>query len=147
MFFILNLKIISQSITKIGDGYGSDDFVAGSDSSRERKKELAQLTCACGRHIGTQSGGMDQTNRKIQVVCIAKEDSNAWEQAKVVVISMKIRDHKGHDGGVWPQTQDGSVKAFSSTQKGENNYLTEMKDRGREIRKIVNGKGEICGSE
>nr|GEU74299.1 cation-chloride cotransporter 1 [Tanacetum cinerariifolium] len=60
----------------------------------------------------------------------AKEDSDAGEiadvrkflydlrvQAKVVVISMKTRNHKGHDGGVRDQTQEGSVEAFSSVNE------------------------------
>nr|GEV55574.1 cation-chloride cotransporter 1 [Tanacetum cinerariifolium] len=34
-------------------------------------------------------------------------------QAEVVTVSIKTRNHKGHDGSVRDQTQDGNVEAFS----------------------------------
>lgn len=100
---------------------------------------------------------------KIQVFCIAEEDSDAEElkadvrkflydlrmQAEVIVISMKTWDHKGRDGGGGPQTQDDSVEAFSSAQKRIKNYLTEMKDRAEKEEKplMADGKDVVVNEQ
>ncbi|CAH9107310.1 unnamed protein product [Cuscuta europaea] len=70
---------------------------------------------------------------KIQVFCIAEEDSDAEElkadvkkflydlrmQAEVIIISMKS----------WEEQQQESVEAFSSAQERIANYLAEMKEK------------------
>lgn len=86
---------------------------------------------------------------KIQVFCIAEEDSDAEElkadvkkflydlrmQAEVIVISMKT-----WDGG--SQTQDDSGDAFSAAQKRIKNYLTEMKERAEKDGKPLMADGK-----
>ncbi|KAG6385253.1 hypothetical protein SASPL_154084 [Salvia splendens] len=76
---------------------------------------------------------------KIQVFCIAEEDSDAEElkadvkkflydlrmQAEVIVVSMKSWDPEAE------QQQDESVEAFGSSQERIGAYLGEMKDRAR----------------
>ncbi|KAK4778969.1 hypothetical protein SAY86_006497 [Trapa natans] len=76
---------------------------------------------------------------KIQVFCIAEEDSDAEElkadvkkflydlrmQAEVIVISMKSWDiNMNVEGG----QQDESLEAFTAAQRRISNYLSEMKD-------------------
>nr|GEU62182.1 cation-chloride cotransporter 1 isoform X5 [Tanacetum cinerariifolium] len=74
--------------------------------------------------------------------------SNVWKflydphmQAKVVVISMRTWDHKGCDGGVGPQMQDGSVVVFSSGQTRKKSCLTEMTDMVEKEGKSLMAKG------
>ncbi|XP_057988184.1 cation-chloride cotransporter 1 [Hevea brasiliensis] len=76
---------------------------------------------------------------KIQVFCIAEEDSDAEElkadvkkflydlrmQAEVIVISMKSWDAQAEDGS----QQDESLEAFTAAQQRIASYLTEMKSR------------------
>lgn len=79
---------------------------------------------------------------KIQVFCIAEEDSNAEElkadvkkflydlrmQAEVIVISMKSWDiNMNVEGGSGAQ-QDESLEAFTAAQKRISDYLSEMKE-------------------
>ncbi|KAM7524841.1 hypothetical protein LguiA_014743 [Lonicera macranthoides] len=78
---------------------------------------------------------------KIQVFCIAEEDSDAEElkadvkkflydlrmHAEVIVVSMKSWDTQA-DGAV---AQDESVEAFAGAQVRIANYLEEMKERSR----------------
>nr|GEZ44505.1 cation-chloride cotransporter 1 isoform X5 [Tanacetum cinerariifolium] len=85
--------------------------------------------------------GLDSDAWEI-IADVRKFIDDLWVQAKVVVISMKTRNHKGHDGGVRDQTQDSFVEAFSSGQNRKKKYLTKMKDMGREIRQIINGLGK-----
>ncbi|KAL8255158.1 hypothetical protein R6Q59_033379 [Mikania micrantha] len=99
---------------------------------------------------------------KIQVFCIAEEDSDAEElkadvrkflydlrmQAEVIVISMKTWDHTGGDGG-GSNTQDDSVEAFSAAQKRIKNYLAEMKDRSERDGKplMADGKNVVVNEQ
>ncbi|KAL8218825.1 hypothetical protein R6Q57_022198 [Mikania cordata] len=99
---------------------------------------------------------------KIQVFCIAEEDSDAEElkadvrkflydlrmQAEVIVISMKTWDHMGGDGG-GSNTQDDSVEAFSAAQKRIKNYLAEMKDRAERDGKplMTDGKNVVVNEQ
>ncbi|XP_021654577.1 cation-chloride cotransporter 1 isoform X2 [Hevea brasiliensis] len=76
---------------------------------------------------------------KIQVFCIAEEDSDAEElkadvkkflydlrmQAEVIVISMKSWDAQAEGGS----QQDESLEAFTAAQRRIARYLTEMKSR------------------
>ncbi|KAA8519391.1 hypothetical protein F0562_013647 [Nyssa sinensis] len=78
---------------------------------------------------------------KIQVFCIAEEDSNAEElkadvkkflydlrmQAEVIVITMKSWDVQV-DGGI---QQDESVEAFTGAQRRIASYLTGMKEKAQ----------------
>ncbi|XP_076884078.1 cation-chloride cotransporter 1-like [Bidens hawaiensis] len=100
---------------------------------------------------------------KIQVFCIAEEDSDAEElkadvrkflydlrmQAEVIVISMKTWDHTGGNGGGGSNTQDDSVEAFSAAQKRIKNYLTEMKDRAQQEGKplMADGKNVVVNEQ
>ncbi|KZV58713.1 galactokinase [Dorcoceras hygrometricum] len=62
------LEVVVDGIVPTGSGLSSSAaFVCSSTiaimavfGANFPKKELAQLTCECERHIGTQSGGMDQ---------------------------------------------------------------------------------------
>ncbi|XP_073050386.1 galactokinase-like [Primulina eburnea] len=62
------LEVVVDGIVPTGSGLSSSAaFVCSSTiaimavfGANFAKKELAQLTCECERHIGTQSGGMDQ---------------------------------------------------------------------------------------
>ncbi|CAA2969857.1 galactokinase [Olea europaea subsp. europaea] len=64
----VGLDIVVDGIVPTGSGLSSSAaFVCSSTIAimaafgmKFPKKELAQLTCECERHIGTQSGGMDQ---------------------------------------------------------------------------------------
>ncbi|XP_010546963.1 PREDICTED: galactokinase [Tarenaya hassleriana] len=64
----VGLDVLVDGIVPTGSGLSSSAaFVCSSTiaimavfSQNFAKKELAQLTCECERHIGTQSGGMDQ---------------------------------------------------------------------------------------
>ncbi|XP_073303368.1 galactokinase-like [Primulina huaijiensis] len=64
----LGLEVVVDGIVPTGSGLSSSAaFVCSSTiaimavfGADFAKKELAQLTCECERHIGTQSGGMDQ---------------------------------------------------------------------------------------
>ncbi|KAK4755533.1 hypothetical protein SAY87_009290 [Trapa incisa] len=64
----VGLDVLVDGIVPTGSGLSSSAaFVCSSTiaimaalGSNFSKKELAQLTCECERHIGTQSGGMDQ---------------------------------------------------------------------------------------
>ncbi|XP_075506603.1 galactokinase-like [Primulina tabacum] len=64
----LGLEVVVDGIVPTGSGLSSSAaFVCSSTiaimavfGTKFAKKELAQLTCECERHIGTQSGGMDQ---------------------------------------------------------------------------------------
>lgn len=92
---------------------------------------------------------------KIQVFCIAEEDSDAEElkadvrkflydlrmQAEVIVISMKSWDDK--------DTQDDSVEAFTAAQGRIKNYLSEMKERAeREGRPLMaDGKNVVVNEQ
>ncbi|XP_024990215.1 cation-chloride cotransporter 1-like isoform X2 [Cynara cardunculus var. scolymus] len=92
---------------------------------------------------------------KIQVFCIAEEDSDAEElkadvrkflydlrmQAEVIVISMKSWDDK--------DTQDDSVEAFTAAQGRIKNYLSEMKERGEREGKplMADGKNVVVNEQ
>lgn len=64
----LGLEVVVDGVVPTGSGLSSSAaFVCSSTiaimavfGANFAKKELAQLTCECERHIGTQSGGMDQ---------------------------------------------------------------------------------------
>ncbi|KAM0014946.1 putative amino acid permease/ SLC12A domain, SLC12A transporter family [Helianthus debilis subsp. tardiflorus] len=100
---------------------------------------------------------------KIQVFCIAEEDSDAEElkadvrkflydlrmQAEVFVISMKTWDHTGGNSGGGSNTQDDSVEAFASAQKRIKNYLAEMKDRAEQEGKplMADGKDVVVNEQ
>ncbi|KAL6571651.1 galactokinase [Orobanche hederae] len=64
----VGLEVVVDGIVPTGSGLSSSAaFVCSSTiaimavlGATIPKKELAQLTCECERHIGTQSGGMDQ---------------------------------------------------------------------------------------
>ncbi|KAH6808587.1 Mevalonate/galactokinase family protein [Perilla frutescens var. frutescens] len=64
----VGLEVVVDGIVPTGSGLSSSAaFVCSSTiaimasfGANFSKKELAQLTCECERHIGTQSGGMDQ---------------------------------------------------------------------------------------
>ncbi|KAI3459201.1 hypothetical protein Pfo_015864 [Paulownia fortunei] len=64
----VGLEVVVDGIVPTGSGLSSSAaFVCSSTiaimavlGTNFPKKELAQLTCECERHIGTQSGGMDQ---------------------------------------------------------------------------------------
>ncbi|KAG8370552.1 hypothetical protein BUALT_Bualt14G0129000 [Buddleja alternifolia] len=64
----VGLEVVVDGIVPTGSGLSSSAaFVCSSTiaimaalGANFPKKELAQLTCECERHIGTQSGGMDQ---------------------------------------------------------------------------------------
>ncbi|XP_073138834.1 galactokinase [Henckelia pumila] len=64
----LGLEVVVDGVVPTGSGLSSSAaFVCSSTiaimaafAANFPKKELAQLTCECERHIGTQSGGMDQ---------------------------------------------------------------------------------------
>ncbi|KAL6526469.1 galactokinase [Orobanche gracilis] len=64
----VGLEVVVDGIVPTGSGLSSSAaFVCSSTiaimavlGATISKKELAQLTCECERHIGTQSGGMDQ---------------------------------------------------------------------------------------
>ncbi|KAI3469264.1 hypothetical protein Pfo_025927 [Paulownia fortunei] len=64
----VGLEVVVDGIVPTGSGLSSSAaFVCSSTiaimaalGANISKKELAQLTCECERHIGTQSGGMDQ---------------------------------------------------------------------------------------
>ncbi|GER37011.1 galactokinase [Striga asiatica] len=64
----VGLEVVVDGVVPTGSGLSSSAaFVCSSTiaimavlGASVPKKELAQLTCECERHIGTQSGGMDQ---------------------------------------------------------------------------------------
>lgn len=96
---------------------------------------------------------------KIQVFCIAEEDSDAEElkadvkkflydlrmQAEVIVISMKSWDAQA-DGAA---AQDESVEAFTAAQRRIASYLTEMKETAeREGRPLMaDGKTVVVNEQ
>ncbi|PKU78774.1 Galactokinase [Dendrobium catenatum] len=69
----VGLDVIVDGTVPTGSGLSSSAaFVCSSTISimaafnvNIPKKEVAQLTCVCERHIGTQSGGMDQVRRHL----------------------------------------------------------------------------------
>ncbi|KAJ0034421.1 hypothetical protein Pint_24305 [Pistacia integerrima] len=73
----VGLDIVVDGIVPTGSGLSSSAaFVCSSTiaimaafGANFPKKELAQLTCECERHIGTQSGGMDQVRDNILFNC------------------------------------------------------------------------------
>ncbi|KAH7837874.1 hypothetical protein Vadar_019157 [Vaccinium darrowii] len=96
---------------------------------------------------------------KIQVFCIAEEDSDAEElkadvkkflydlrmQAEVIVVSMKTWDVKVEGG---PQ-QDESVEAFAGAQRRISSYLLEMKEKAEREKTplMADGKAVVVNEQ